>query len=466
MVNVAVIGAGPAGLATSLFLARRGHRVTLIEKDTEAPPDDPETCFQSWSRRGVAQARQPHLLLGRSSRILQSEAPDVLDALAEAGARFVTMNLEPVDPHQSDVLYVVAARRLVFEAVLRRQVLAEAGVRWRSGTEVTGLVLRRDRATPVVTAVTLDDGEEITADLTVDASGRYSHAPQWLEAAAIGPLEENFQDCGFCYMTRWYRMRPGEVYPVGPMPIGIISPYASFFGFLADGDTFCLGMTLSMRDPLAAIVRTPETFERVLASIPELAGWRLRAEPISDINVLGRIENRSRTLLKDGAPVVAGFVLLGDSAMHTNPTRGRGVTMAYVQAQWLAEAVSERDPTSAEFGLDFETWRTRELSLWFDSQVQADGARIAAMDAVLAGEALRVSEDPASQFASAVQALAPNNPAVATAFSRVFHMLETPAEMAADPAVRAAVSTYLAAGGRPPPMTGPSRETFCALAAG
>ena len=466
MAKVGVIGAGLGGLATSLFLARRGHQVSLVEKDPEAPPADPEECFRSWSRRGVAQARQPHVMLTRSSAILRAEAPDVLDALGEAGAHFVTETLEPVDPLRTELPFFVTARRLMFEAVLRRKVLAEANVRWLGGTAATGLVLRPGSDVPVVTGVTLDDGEALSADLTVDAAGRFSQTPRWLEDAGLGPLEEVCQECGFCYMTRWYRFAPGQAMPGGPMPIFVNSPFVLFYGFLADRDVFALGMGLSVRDPLAATLRSPPAFERVLAAVPELAVWLSRGEAISDLHILGRIENRSRTLLRQGMPVVAGLALVGDSAMHTNPTLGRGISMAFVQAQRLADAVSQGDPTTLEFARAFEGWRADELGVWFEGQAQQDSARIAQMDAALAGVAPQPSNDPTARFFAAAQVVARDNRDVGLAWSRMSNLLITPAEFAADPHVQAAVSAHLAAGGGGPPMTGPTREMFVALASG
>jgi 2-polyprenyl-6-methoxyphenol hydroxylase-like FAD-dependent oxidoreductase len=438
----------------------------LIEKDPDPPPADPEDCFQSWARRGVAQARQPHVLLARSSAILRTEAPDVLDAFAEAGAHFVTNAMQPVDPHTTDLPFMVAARRLVFEAALRRKVLAESNVRWMAGTEVTGLVVRPGGEIPLVTGVTLEGGETLVADLAADASGRFSRLPAWLEAAGLQRPDEVLQESGSCYVSRWYRLAPGQARPDGRTPVFVASPFAGFYGFLADGATFCLGMMLSVRDPLAASLRSPPAFERVLAAVPEIAVWLSRGEAISDIHVLARIENRSRTLLCDGKPVVRGLALVGDSAMHTNPSLGRGVSMAYIQAQRLAEALAEGDPTSAAFVLAFEAQRSRDLGVWFDGQAQVDSDRVRQMDAALAGAEPESSEDPVGRFFAGAEAVAAKNPTVARALGRMGHMLITPQEFAADPVVRAAVSEYLEAGGPLPSITGPTRETFADLAAG
>ena len=81
MTNVLIIGGGLTGLATALFLARRGHTATILERDADEPPVDPLGAFDGWRRSGVAQRRQSHNFLARASKVLSAEAPDVVDAL-------------------------------------------------------------------------------------------------------------------------------------------------------------------------------------------------------------------------------------------------------------------------------------------------------------------------------------------------------------------------------------------------
>jgi hypothetical protein len=55
------------------------------------------------------------------------------------------------------------------------------------------------------------EGEEISADLIVDAMGRSSKLPNWLEAiGARRPIEEA-EDSGFIYYTRFFRSATGVV---------------------------------------------------------------------------------------------------------------------------------------------------------------------------------------------------------------------------------------------------------------
>src|SRR5919199_1024925 len=85
--DVAVLGAGAAGLATALALARTGHRVTLVERDA-VEDTSPEGAFD-WSRRGIAHFLQPHQFLPRGRKELRPPLPEVSAMLPAAGAEEV-----------------------------------------------------------------------------------------------------------------------------------------------------------------------------------------------------------------------------------------------------------------------------------------------------------------------------------------------------------------------------------------
>ena len=59
MSKILVLGGGIVGLSTAMMLTRRGHDVTVFERDSKPLPASPEDAWQRWERRGVAQFRQP-----------------------------------------------------------------------------------------------------------------------------------------------------------------------------------------------------------------------------------------------------------------------------------------------------------------------------------------------------------------------------------------------------------------------
>src|SRR5262249_60894244 len=101
LADVLIIGGGMCGLGMALLLARDGHAVTVVERDAEPPPGSPQEAWGRRERQGVAQFRQPHNFLPGLRLLLESELPDVQDALRHAGASRFDM-LNPLPPFFTD----------------------------------------------------------------------------------------------------------------------------------------------------------------------------------------------------------------------------------------------------------------------------------------------------------------------------------------------------------------------------
>ena len=84
MSSVIICGGSVVGLATAMMLARDGHEVTVLERD-QAPAAPAGQAWDAWPRSGVAQFRQPHVLLARTRHVLDEELPGLTDDLLAAG---------------------------------------------------------------------------------------------------------------------------------------------------------------------------------------------------------------------------------------------------------------------------------------------------------------------------------------------------------------------------------------------
>jgi 2-polyprenyl-6-methoxyphenol hydroxylase-like FAD-dependent oxidoreductase len=78
--RTAIVGAGPTGLYLGMALARRGHVVTIVDRDT-GPEGD------RWDRKGVMQFHHPHGFRQQVIEALLAEMPDVWEQLIAAGRR-------------------------------------------------------------------------------------------------------------------------------------------------------------------------------------------------------------------------------------------------------------------------------------------------------------------------------------------------------------------------------------------
>src|SRR5262245_13231385 len=118
MASVLVIGAGVCGLGTALLLARDGHEVTVLDRDADPLPDSPRDAWNAWTRKSVAQFRQPHNFMPGLRLLLEANLPDVADAMTRAGATKLDM-FHPLPPFFSnpkpdpidDKLWTYTARR-------------------------------------------------------------------------------------------------------------------------------------------------------------------------------------------------------------------------------------------------------------------------------------------------------------------------------------------------------------------
>src|SRR4051812_25274809 len=145
--SIVIIGGGICGLGTALLLARDGHDVTLLECDADEIPESPHDAWERWTRKGVAQFRQPHNFMPGLRLLLEAELPDVQNALREAGASrfdlvnplpafFTDRSSRPID----DKLWTYTARRPLAEWVFADCTRRERRVAIRRGVQVTGLV--------------------------------------------------------------------------------------------------------------------------------------------------------------------------------------------------------------------------------------------------------------------------------------------------------------------------------------
>jgi 2-polyprenyl-6-methoxyphenol hydroxylase-like FAD-dependent oxidoreductase len=458
--DVVIIGGGLVGLATALFCARRRHNVVVLERDF--PPDgtNADDDFNRWNRPGLAQARQSHAFLARSTLVLQEEAPDVLAAIIARGA----VSLPVGSDTTSNMLL---ARRLVYEGVLRRAVEREPGVTIRSGVLAANLLVDSSvGAVPVVKGVRTSGGEDLCARLVVDCGGRSSRAPQWL--SLIGrQLPETRQECGFFYLTRHYRVRDGRSSPVPQWPNVVSLDYASVHAFPADNRTFSLSVTVGVHDPCRHRVREGRSYDRFLAAVPLTAPWIDCGVPLDDPRPLARIENRWRRLVDErGAPIVHGFALVGDAAMQTNPTLGRGVSLGFAHAQQFARSIGQADADPAAFITGFEAWTTKHLGVWFEVQVANDRARLARLgEGSLAVPPNRI--DSFDRLAGALSALRERDPIVRDAYMRAYNLLITPGELISDRQVLRRLNAYLKANpvASASVQQGPDRSTFERLVA-
>ena len=386
--RIVIVGGGVGGIGASLVLSRRGHDVTVVERDDTPMPRTADEAF-TWDRRGAPQVRQSHAFLGRLVGILRTGYPDVYAALLAEGAtemRFgedLPPTLVGFTPEPGDEeLVMLVCRRSTFEWVLRRAVLEQIAalgcpVRLLTGTVADGLLTdaAANGSVPAVRGVRLSDGSELPGDLVVVASAGAACCRSGSRRSAPAPPAEEVDDTGIVYFCRFYRLRDGADFPRGLDPSVATS---------ATSSTACSwGTTARCRSPspprsttwsCADAARSPTCSTRrrgpCVVTAPFLDG---RAEPITDdVHVMAGLLNRWREYVVDGEPLATGVIPIGDAVLCTNPLYGRGCSTAFWAAEILAECIDDhpRDPRS--LAVRYDERLRGEILPWYRAGVQQD----------------------------------------------------------------------------------------------
>jgi 2-polyprenyl-6-methoxyphenol hydroxylase-like FAD-dependent oxidoreductase len=413
LARITVLGAGVCGLAAGMLLARDRHDVVVLERDAARVPESPGEAWERWDRAGVAQFQQPHYLQPRARHVLDAELPDVRDALTTAGAlRFDTLATAPpslprFEGQADDERFVtITARRPTLEQVFARAAAAEPRLEIRRGVAVSALVTRTHSGVPHVVGVRTESGEELRADLVVDAMGRRSPLPRWLETVTL-------------------------------------------FGSSADR-------------PLTQL-RHADRWTAVVAACPLHAHW-LDGERMTDVLPMAGILDRHRRLVVDGRPVITGLAVVADAWACTNPSLGRGIALGLLHTARLRDVARTELEDPQTFALAWDRTTESELTPWYRATVAIDRARLAEIEAIRTGaERPRTSDPPAVLGAALVRAMA-HDPDIFRAFMEIAGCLTLPGVLFARPGLAERV-LEVAGHHESAPPPGPTRDELLRLIA-
>ena len=461
MSKIIVLGAGVSGLAAGMLLAKDGHEVTVLERDSAAAPGTPQEAWDSWIRSGVNQFRQAHFLLPAGRAILEQELPQVAAALAAAGAARVDL-LSVMPPAITDRtpwpgddrFTTLTARRPVLEQAFARCAEATPGLEIRRGVCVAGVTSRGEDRAPHVTGVRLEGGGQLSADLVVDAMGRRSRLPHWLEQAGARPMPEQTEDSGYTYYTRFFRASNGRV-PEARAPLLTALGSYSLLTLPADNRTWSVTVYISSRDQLLKRLREPDHWTRLVASSSAHAHW-LDGEPITEVESIAGVLDRRRRLVADGQQLATGVALLADSWACTNPSQGRGISLGLRHARRLREVARTHLDDPRTFATAWDQVTETELTPWYDDTVAADRARVREMDALRDGMASPAPNPALAAFFAATE----HDPGLFRAFLECQAGLATLADILARPGLLDRAGQLA---GEVPPIPAPGRDQLLRL---
>ena len=355
--HAVVIGGSVAGLIAARALADHYRRVTVLERDRL-----PELAE---ARKGTPQARHIHVLLTAGRQALEELFPGLMGELIAAGAAdYDAVNdVEWISPagralrFPSEIRLLGATRDLI-EWGVRKRVLSDPRIAVRQEVDVTGL--RFDPAGRRVTGVTLHDraagreSEQLDADLVVDAAGRGSRPPQWLETNGYPRPRETVVNGFLGYASRFVRPPANWKGDWKTFYIQCAPPERKRGGVISTVEDGRWIVTLAGggKDYPPTDEQGFREFARSLID-PRFAEAYEAAEPLSPIVGTKTTENRVRHY-EELARRPEGLLVTGDAACAFNPVYGQGMSTAAVGGRILGECLSDQSGDLAELATTFQ----------------------------------------------------------------------------------------------------------------
>ncbi|MEY9857939.1 2-polyprenyl-6-methoxyphenol hydroxylase-like FAD-dependent oxidoreductase [Catenulispora sp. GAS73] len=369
-----VLGGSIAGLFAARVLAEAYDEVLVVDRDTVTGVDGP--------RRGRPQGKHINAMHVRGRVVMEELYPGITDQLIADGTPFgdfsgsVRWYFRGRPVKRADIGYIaVPASAPLMERRIRERTAELENIRFVERCDILGLTATADHAqvTGVKVQKSGEPGETIAADLVVDATGRGSRTPVWLEEMGYPRVEEERTNIGLGYVTQNYKMK-ADPYDGDLAIIAVASPDVprGCIFTKTEGDKTLLTVYGILGDHPPTDQQGLYEFVKGLP-VPDIHEALKHAEPL-DEPVAFRFPTTQRRRYEQMTRFPAGLLVIGDAVSCFNPVYAQGMTVAALSALTLRHHLhSGATPDSRQYFRDLARdvidppWEmTRTVDLGFD----------------------------------------------------------------------------------------------------
>jgi geranylgeranyl reductase family protein len=352
--TICIIGAGPDGATTSIFLAKMGIEHVIVDA-AEFPRD--KICGDGLDFKTI------RMLNHIDPNIIPNEIATHKDFVASWGLRSISHSGQLRDfvhvpaPNKAHQCAYYISKRLNFDAFLANKIDTKFA-NFMPLTKVTKIVKDGEKWQLITTG---KEGDiTIVCNLVIGADGDHSILLRHLGERKIdrnhyaGAVRQYWQGISNLheknlleiYFPKNLPMAYLWIFPLSNgeanVGLGMISKYAS-------------KRKINFRDQLKSIIETD----------PAIAGRFKNATPVTDIEGWGLpLASLKRNLAGNG------YLLTGDAGSMISPSSGEGIGNAmitgYIAAHFIQQAIAKNDFSEASFAN-----YNREVFRFFDDEIKA-----------------------------------------------------------------------------------------------
>lgn len=334
-----VLGGSIAGLFAARVLADAYDEVLVVDRDQLVGVREP--------RRSRPQGRHINAMHCRGRLVMEELFPGITAQMIADGCPSGDMagdvrwyfDGKRARPHFVDLL-AVPATAPVMEWYIRERTQALPNVRFTERHEILGLEMTADRSQ--VTGVRVQplgensSEETLRTDLLVDATGRGSRTPVWLEQLGYPRVEEERTKIGLGYVTQHYTLRSDPWH--GDLAIiPVASPRVPRGAIFTKTDSGKVELTAYglLGDHPPTDQAGFNAFIKSLA-VPDIYDAIQHADPI-DEPVAFRFPTTVRRRYERMTSFPSGLLVTGDAVTCFNPVYAQGQTVAALSALVLRQ---------------------------------------------------------------------------------------------------------------------------------